>query len=124
VAAFIDRQAAGVVSLKQSGGHRHRLSLATAALGRQALKGSRHRRRPTGGLSAGRPAPALDEETIARLHAYPWPGNVRELRSLIERALVLHPEQGLAALDFAPEPIRSEAPVASAAASAPPAAPG
>jgi transcriptional regulator with GAF, ATPase, and Fis domain len=66
----------------------------------------------------GRPAPALDEETIARLRAYAWPGNVRELRSLIERALVLHPEQGLAALDLAPEPIRPEPPVASTAAGA------
>jgi DNA-binding NtrC family response regulator len=53
----------------------------------------------------GRPAPELDEETLARLRAYPWPGNVRELRSVIERALVLHPGRGLAALDLAPEPM-------------------
>ena len=33
----------------------------------------------------GRPAPELDEETLARLRAYPWPGNVRELRS-VDRA--------------------------------------
>jgi len=59
----------------------------------------------------GRPAPDLDAETIARLRAYSWPGNVRELRSAIERALVLHPGRGLAALDLAPEPV---APPASA----------
>jgi two-component system, NtrC family, response regulator AtoC len=53
----------------------------------------------------GRPAPDIDEETVARLRAYAWPGNVRELRSAIERALVLHPRQGLAALDLAPEPM-------------------
>jgi two-component system response regulator AtoC len=53
----------------------------------------------------GRPAPDLDAETVARLRAYAWPGNVRELRSVIERALVLHPERGLAALDLAPEPV-------------------
>ena len=53
----------------------------------------------------GRPAPELDAETIARLRAYAWPGNVRELRSVIERALVLHPGRGLAALDLAPEPM-------------------
>ena len=53
----------------------------------------------------GRPAPQLDADTIARLKAYPWPGNARELRSEIERALILHPGQGLAALDLAPEPV-------------------
>jgi DNA-binding NtrC family response regulator len=53
----------------------------------------------------GRPAPDLDEETLARLRAYPWPGNVRELRSAIERALILHPGRGLSALDLAPEPM-------------------
>ena len=53
----------------------------------------------------GRPAPDVDEETLARLRAYPWPGNVRELRSAIERAVVLHPGRGLAALDLAPEPV-------------------
>ena len=53
----------------------------------------------------GRPAPDLDAQTLARLGAYSWPGNVRELRSVIERALILHPERGLAALDLAPEPV-------------------
>jgi transcriptional regulator with GAF, ATPase, and Fis domain len=53
----------------------------------------------------GRPAPDLDGEAVARLRASAWPGNVRELRSIIERALVLHPERGLAALDLAPEPV-------------------
>lgn len=53
----------------------------------------------------GRPVPEIDEETLARLRAYPWPGNVRELRSVIERALILHPGRGLAALDLAPEPV-------------------
>jgi len=53
----------------------------------------------------GRPAPDLDAATVDRLRAYAWPGNVRELRSIIERALVLHPERGLAALDLAPEPV-------------------
>jgi transcriptional regulator with PAS, ATPase and Fis domain len=62
----------------------------------------------------GRPAPEVDEETLARLVSYPWPGNVRELRSVIERALILHPGRGLAALDLAPEPVAA-APSASAA---------
>jgi len=55
----------------------------------------------------GRPAPDLDPDAAERLRAYPWPGNVRELRSVIERALVLHPKRGLAALDLAPEPVGS-----------------
>jgi two-component system, NtrC family, response regulator AtoC len=62
----------------------------------------------------GRPAPELDAETIARLRAYPWPGNVRELRSAIERAVVLHPGRGLAALDLAPEPVAEAATEATA----------
>jgi DNA-binding NtrC family response regulator len=53
----------------------------------------------------GRRAPDLDPDTLARLRAYPWPGNARELRSVIERALVLHPGRGLADLDLAPEPV-------------------
>jgi DNA-binding NtrC family response regulator len=57
----------------------------------------------------GRPAPDLDAQTLARLGAYAWPGNVRELRSVIERALILHPERGLAALDLAPEPVGATA---------------
>ncbi len=65
----------------------------------------------------GRPAPELDEETLARLRSYPWPGNVRELRSVIERALILHPGRGLAALDLAPEPVAPAATAAGAAAS-------
>jgi two-component system response regulator AtoC len=68
----------------------------------------------------GRPAPELDAETVVRLRAYAWPGNVRELRSVIERALVLHPERGLAALDLAPEPVGA----AAAAGALPAAGPG
>jgi two-component system response regulator HydG len=65
----------------------------------------------------GRPAPELDADTVSRLRAYSWPGNVRELHSVIERALVLHPRQGLAALDLAPEPVHADAPEPAAAAS-------
>jgi two-component system, NtrC family, response regulator AtoC len=63
----------------------------------------------------GRPAPDLDEETVARLRSYPWPGNVRELRSVIERALILHPGRGLSALDLAPEPVSAPAGAAAGA---------
>jgi two-component system response regulator AtoC len=48
----------------------------------------------------GRPAPELSPETAERLRAYAWPGNVRELRSVVERALILHPGRGLDVLDL------------------------
>jgi DNA-binding NtrC family response regulator len=57
----------------------------------------------------GRPPSVPDEEALARLRAYAWPGNVRELHSVIERAFVLHPDRGLAALDLAPEPVGADA---------------
>jgi DNA-binding NtrC family response regulator len=39
--------------------------------------------------AAGKEAPALAPETLARLAAHPWPGNVRELEHAIERAVAL-----------------------------------
>lgn len=50
----------------------------------------------------GRPAVPVPPETLSRLQAYDWPGNVRELRNVIERALVLDPEEGLDHLDPLP----------------------
>jgi DNA-binding NtrC family response regulator len=51
----------------------------------------------------GIPPPVVTPEVAARLAAYGWPGNVRELQNAIERALVLHPGEGLESLDLAPE---------------------
>jgi transcriptional regulator with GAF, ATPase, and Fis domain len=51
----------------------------------------------------GQPPPEVTPEVAARLQSYDWPGNVRELRSAIERALILHPGEGLESLDLAPE---------------------
>ena len=51
----------------------------------------------------GRPAVQVPEAALARLLAYGWPGNVRELQNVIERAVVLSPDNVLAlAPDFAP----------------------
>jgi DNA-binding NtrC family response regulator len=47
--------------------------------------------------------PAVTPEVAGRLASYGWPGNVRELQNAIERALVLHPGEGLESLDLAPE---------------------
>ena len=58
----------------------------------------------------GRPSPELEAGTLARLGAYPWPGNVREVRNVIERAMILDPERGLADLDLAPASAGAPAP--------------
>lgn len=44
----------------------------------------------------GRAAPEIPPAGAARLRAARWPGNVRELAHEIERALVFHPDDGLA----------------------------
>lgn len=41
--------------------------------------------------STGLPFRDIDEDSIAILQAYDWPGNVRELRNLIERLLIMAP---------------------------------
>jgi two-component system nitrogen regulation response regulator NtrX len=41
----------------------------------------------------GRRPKTLSEDAIAALTGYSWPGNVRELRNLMERAVILHPQQ-------------------------------
>jgi DNA-binding NtrC family response regulator len=42
----------------------------------------------------GRPPPELSVETLERLSAHSWPGNVRELKNTIERAMLLHRQDG------------------------------
>jgi transcriptional regulator with GAF, ATPase, and Fis domain len=39
--------------------------------------------------------PRLASDSMARLMAYAWPGNVRELENLVERALILDPQDPL-----------------------------
>lgn len=43
----------------------------------------------------GRPVPELDPDSLARLQSYSWPGNIRELHNILERALILSPEDRL-----------------------------
>ncbi len=54
-------------------------------------------------------------ETLAVLRAHSWPGNVRELRNLVERLLILAPDDVIRPADLPPLP---GAPAASAAESA------
>jgi two-component system, NtrC family, nitrogen regulation response regulator NtrX len=44
-------------------------------------------------LARGRRAPGVSEEAIAVLQSYDWPGNVRQLRNIIERTLIMAPEE-------------------------------
>lgn len=41
--------------------------------------------------------PTLDAGALARLAAEPWPGNVRQLANVLERAVILHPDERLGA---------------------------
>ncbi len=43
-------------------------------------------------------------ETVAMLEEYSWPGNVRELRNLVERLLILAPEETVRPADLPPLP--------------------
>jgi two-component system nitrogen regulation response regulator NtrX len=41
----------------------------------------------------GRKRKRFTEDAISALQHYTWPGNVRELRNLVERVVILHPQQ-------------------------------
>ncbi|HKX78751.1 MAG TPA: sigma-54 dependent transcriptional regulator [Novosphingobium sp.] len=41
------------------------------------------------------PPPALAEEAITALQAYDWPGNVRQLRNVVERTMIMAPQEKL-----------------------------
>jgi len=46
----------------------------------------------------------FDSETLAILREYSWPGNVRELRNLVERMLILAPDEVIRPSDLPPLP--------------------
>ncbi len=46
-------------------------------------------------LRLGRPVATLDPATLGWMREHPWPGNLRQLRNLLERALILEPDQPL-----------------------------
>jgi two-component system nitrogen regulation response regulator NtrX len=52
-------------------------------------------------VRTGRPVPDWTDDAIALLARYRWPGNVRELANVVERLVILHPGQRIAAVDVA-----------------------
>ena len=43
----------------------------------------------------GRQSAGFTPDSLEKMMLYPWPGNVRELYNIIERSLILHPNNGL-----------------------------
>ena len=58
---------------------------------------------------AGKP-PELDESALTELSRYPWPGNVRELRNVLERAVVMFPDQTVSSTQVRENLLRMKAP--------------
>ena len=54
--------------------------------------------------------PRLDDTAMGELARYPWPGNVRELRNVLERAMVMFPEQTVTANQVRENLLRMKAP--------------
>ncbi|WP_308909938.1 nitrogen assimilation response regulator NtrX [Pseudokordiimonas caeni] len=60
--------------------------------------------------ATGRPRRALTDEAMAALQSYNWPGNVRQLKNIIERVVIMGPEDPLEeiAIDQLPSEVRSD----------------
>ena len=52
----------------------------------------------------------MDDSAMAELSRYPWPGNVRELRNVLERALVMFPNQAVTGNQVRENLLRMKAP--------------
>ena len=52
----------------------------------------------------------LDESALTELSRYPWPGNVRELRNVLERAVVMFPDQTVSSTQVRENLLRMKAP--------------
>ena len=50
-----------------------------------------------------RPVPELTEEAKRCMLSYSWPGNVRELKNVVERTILLYPQQCLEPIHLPPE---------------------
>ncbi len=56
----------------------------------------------------GKKPPALTHKAVEILENYPWPGNVRELRNIMERLVIMTPQQRINVFDL-PESILNRA---------------
>ncbi|NJC33490.1 two-component system nitrogen regulation response regulator NtrX [Sphingomonas jejuensis] len=66
-------------------------------------------------------APQVAGDAMAVLQAYDWPGNVRQLRNIVERTIIMAPEDRIGRIEIdmlPPELLSDRAPVAGEAASA------
>ncbi|MCH7935689.1 MAG: sigma-54-dependent Fis family transcriptional regulator [Proteobacteria bacterium] len=63
--------------------------------------------------ATGRPRREVNADAVAVLQAYSWPGNVRELRNVIERLLIMAPDDPSKpiGIDMLPPEINADAPV-------------
>jgi two-component system nitrogen regulation response regulator NtrX len=63
--------------------------------------------------ATGRPHREVNADALAVLQAYPWPGNVRELRNVIERLLIMAPDDPSKSIgiDMLPPEINADTPV-------------
>lgn len=60
--------------------------------------------------ATGRPRRALTDEAMAALQSYNWPGNVRQLKNIIERVVIMGPEdpQEEISIEQLPSEVRSD----------------
>ena len=63
--------------------------------------------------ATGRPHRKVNADALAVLQAYSWPGNVRELRNVIERLLIMAPDDPSKSIgiDMLPPEINADIPV-------------
>ena len=54
--------------------------------------------------------PDMDSSAMTELSRYPWPGNVRELRNVLERAMVMFPQQAVSSNQVRENLLRMKAP--------------
>jgi two-component system, NtrC family, nitrogen regulation response regulator NtrX len=59
----------------------------------------------------GKKAPALTRKAIEILESYPWPGNVRELRNIMERLVIMTPQQRIDVFDLPESVLQKTLPI-------------
>ncbi len=60
----------------------------------------------------GKKAPTLTRKAVEILENYPWPGNVRELRNIMERLVIMTPQQRIDVFDLPETLLQKTLPIA------------